>query len=564
MSDYLITSASVKAVVYANVSTDIDREDDTEARDDGFYSMDQYALGDYIKFYVLVSDIEKSKVYEIASYFTNDLGEGNPPGVDLLTDTYMVSVPEEALIFYLSSVISSDNHNFTLTLGIRLNTEDNVADYYDIDTFHEIIIKYVNLSFTYEKKIDRFTSISWNQIGNKVNDLSEYEIEINAAILNFKYKINNDWPSLLSPNSEIRILINDIKIIESIKLIDTTFSTIFLDAKAGGFNIRSLISKGDNISISIQLYLADDFILDQLISLSIDDVFLEISYTELIPDQDNSMFLIWLVILALLVVIGILGSLSIRSYVYLPRKQKKKLYLMLRTQKFKDIENIHAILLIHRTSGLPIFTHSYSDLMKGKKTLFSGFIQAITVIGEEISHKEPDEYETIKFSDKLDFHKIVELDLKAFFCLILDVEELRTVLILKSKSSKRLKQIMFNFTFALYLKISNNLKDFDNDLSYYKKEVPPFLNTFFELNYKHQFKINYQYSDLQKVKSKFRLNKILVKILNTIFTILNGKSSFKLMDIIEQFNQKNEDLIIDALESLIEQEIIIPIDSIIR
>ncbi|MFX1260428.1 MAG: hypothetical protein ACFFAN_21475, partial [Promethearchaeota archaeon] len=95
--------------------------------------------------------------------------------------------------------------------------------------------------------------------------------------LNFKYKIDQAWPTLLSPNSEIRVLINDNQHTETVKLSSAT--TLFQEAKVGGFNVTNLIQKDVNISVSIQILIANTFQLDRNITISIDDVYLIISYT---------------------------------------------------------------------------------------------------------------------------------------------------------------------------------------------------------------------------------------------------------------------------------------------
>jgi len=163
MLDYVITSASIQAIVNATVDENLDRYDDyyygKRARTDPDANVDAYGVGDYIRFYVLLSDLEKNNVYEIANFQTQTIGDGGAPGTDYLLDTYMSHVPEEVLKFYLTSVLSETNRNFTITLGIRLNIEDNIASYYDLDTFNELLIKYLNLTFTYEKKIDQLTTI---------------------------------------------------------------------------------------------------------------------------------------------------------------------------------------------------------------------------------------------------------------------------------------------------------------------------------------------------------------------------------------------------------------------
>jgi hypothetical protein len=357
----------------------------------------------------------------------------------------------------------------------------------------------------------------------------------------------------------MRILVNNIKILETIKLIDTNASSLFQEAGIGGFDITSMISKEENVSIDIQLYIADEFIYDQIITVSIDDVFLEISYIEFIPEGDISTFLLWLFITALLSIIGILGSLSLRSYVFLPRQQRKKSYLLQRTQKFKDIRNLQAIIAMHKPSGLPVYSQSYSSIMRGKNTLFSGFIQAISIIGDEITGSDKRVSITKRNKDKLDFNKVVELDLKQFYCLILDVEELRTVVILKSKSSKRLKDLLVHFSFAVYVKILERLKNWNNDIHSLDVIMQPLVNEFFDIYYKDPFKVNIQESELIKYKKKLNLSKSEFHIMNTIFLLLKEKSHFRLMDILERETDKNEDEIINATESLIEFKLISPI-----
>jgi len=87
--------------------------------------------------------------------------------------------------------------------------------------------------------------------------------------------IDQTWPSV-SLNSEIRILIINNQHSETIKLSSAT--TSFQEAKSDGFDVSSLILKGINISLSLQVFLADNFALNRIITISIDDVYLDISY----------------------------------------------------------------------------------------------------------------------------------------------------------------------------------------------------------------------------------------------------------------------------------------------
>jgi len=84
------------------------------------------------------------------------------------------------------------------------------------------------------------------------------------------------------------ILINDNLHAETLRLssLNTTFDIIM-------FDVTSLISKGINITLEIQVFIANTFSLGKNITISIDDVFLNISYYNLFPDYttDIDLFL---------------------------------------------------------------------------------------------------------------------------------------------------------------------------------------------------------------------------------------------------------------------------------
>ncbi len=283
MSDYIITSASVLAGVNATVDSNIDTVGDGVAVNTARigYDIDTYSVGDYIRFYVSISNLQKTKTHEIAHTQSTTLGDGDAGGTDNLAQQLMSNVSQADLIYYISSVLETDYINFTLIVGIRFNCEDNVREFYDLDDFDRAVINSINLTFAYEKKIDQLTSISWKQVGDIPSNISYNPIVIDEAILNFQYKINDTWPSS-SPNSEIRIIINEGHHSETIKLSSANGS--FQDAKAGGFDVTYLIDEDKNVNLSIQVYLADNFELDRIIAVSIDDVYLNITYTETVPD----------------------------------------------------------------------------------------------------------------------------------------------------------------------------------------------------------------------------------------------------------------------------------------
>jgi len=270
MSDYTITSASVRGIVNATVNSNVDVNtiygDTPDGDNDATPQGSDY---DSISFYIRITDPDYNQLFQIASNKTYNLGL---PTYTTMVDTLMTPQTENYLIFALTSALSYDYKNFSIIVGIDIFCEDNC--WTDRDEFTSIRINHVSLNFTYEKKIDQFTSISWNQIGNK---LTGANIDIENATLNFKYKIDKSWITS-SPNSEFRVYINNRVHTETVKLSNA--NTTFQDIKIGGFDVTSLILKDVNISVSIQVYLADTFTLNQTIIISIDNASLLISFTE--------------------------------------------------------------------------------------------------------------------------------------------------------------------------------------------------------------------------------------------------------------------------------------------
>ena len=285
MSDYIITSASVQAIFNATVTVSPYNTGGIDCPGDPGDSPLQFSTGDYARFYVLISDPDNTYEYEVAYNQTINLGQDSP-AVPSYPDTLMVPVPQDVLIAYLTAIFKENNFNFTITLGIDIYCEDN-EDGYDRDRWNSLIIRSLNFTFAYRKKIDQFTSVSWSQVGRKVEDLSIYVIEITDANLNFEYKIDQTWTSS-SPNSELRVLINNNLHSETVKLSRATDS--FQEAKIGGYDVTPLISKDVNITLSIQVYLADEFGLENVITVSITNVTLLISYIEYFPDPEPWIF----------------------------------------------------------------------------------------------------------------------------------------------------------------------------------------------------------------------------------------------------------------------------------
>jgi len=278
MRDYIITSAKITAEFNGSADLNIETPTDTLDGEGG----DAYAAEyDHVRFYVLISDLEKLEQYEIAYNQTVHLGRGDwgRTGVNgtsdasKINDTIMTMVDEDDLVFYLNRVLERDYRNFTITLGIDIYNEDNYENV-ERDTWYYLYIKSCNLTFNYTKKIDQFTSISWNQDGPKLSDLSpeNYTVEATRANLKFQYKIDKNWTKYTSDqNSEINIYLNGIPYPIPIKLSDIN-TTAFEEAS------MELSHPSESVNLSIELLIREIFNLNQSISILIDNVSLYISY----------------------------------------------------------------------------------------------------------------------------------------------------------------------------------------------------------------------------------------------------------------------------------------------
>jgi len=285
LSDYVIKSASLEVIFNASVDSNIDTplDDYTGSQDE-----DLFAIGDFATFYVLISDLDSDQSYTVAYNRTKYLGQygnGNDPILNI-TDSPMYVFSQDDIITALNAALEKDldHSNFTITLGIDIYSEDN-DNSGDHDDWDSLMIKTCNLTFTYEKKIDQSTTLSWNQ--DTLNKLDSATDQVTDAKFFFKYKVNNTWPSS-APLSEIKFYINDKSYDEGIIKL-SNFTTSWQNASVEGFDVTSLISTDVNITISLEVFIKDTFELDQVLSISIDDVYLNITYIETFPDYGTDL-----------------------------------------------------------------------------------------------------------------------------------------------------------------------------------------------------------------------------------------------------------------------------------
>ncbi|MFX1501109.1 MAG: hypothetical protein ACFFDH_09130, partial [Promethearchaeota archaeon] len=163
----------------------------------------------------------------------------------------------------------------------------------------------------------------------------------------------------------------------------------------------------------------------------------DFSFIAIASKEPTPNYLLWILTAGILILVSILSVIGVRHYVLLPKKREKESNLLARTQKYKDLMNIEAILVAQRESGLYLYLKSYYALEKYRKELLSGFIHAITTISKEIVRKDVIIKEDTKLRTAKNIENLIELDFNQFQFLIGDYKELRAIFILKDKASER-------------------------------------------------------------------------------------------------------------------------------
>ncbi len=315
MSDYIITAVSFTSIINASVNINVDTPGDTAG-------INQHQIYDYAQFYVEITtlDVDELNTYRIAFNQTSLLGNDALALYDIEGEIGVFE--DQAIIDALNNVLAIDpgHNNFTIVLGIYMYCEDNNSGT-DHDYWNDLRFKTVNLTLNYEKRINQFTTVAWNQ---DVDEIDGTNVRITDANLKFKYKIDQNWTEA-SQNSQIRIFINDRKYEQTISLNDYVYSPNFQEAKSDGYDITSEILPYENFTFTIEIYLAENFGLEQNITISITDVYLYVSWTETFTDTIPEPWLfLGLFIIALMAAIVITGYLiAYQTYLKYPIPVRK-------------------------------------------------------------------------------------------------------------------------------------------------------------------------------------------------------------------------------------------------
>ena len=267
-------------------------------------------------------------------------------------------------------------------------------------------------------------------------------------------------------------------------------------------------------------------------------------------------FIIWIVVFILIAISGILGILSLRSYVILPKRREKEAELISKIQVFRDVIDIRAAILIHKNSGLPLFSDEISAMDSTQDaTLISGFVQAITAFSETMIQKEFSESRKLA-TDYEYLRTIIDLDFKFFQLLVCDYDTIRILIILKSAASERLKKQLYLLAVAINSKFGDKFRAFTGVVGHIQEELQDLFNQFLFLHYSKTFEISLNKKYLNSILESGELTRMEIRLVNVIKSISKNNKLFTVKEAVDLIEEKNEDLVLEAMNSLILRRII--------
>ncbi|MFX0048718.1 MAG: hypothetical protein ACFE8G_11200, partial [Candidatus Hermodarchaeota archaeon] len=267
--------------------------------------------------------------------------------------------------------------------------------------------------------------------------------------------------------------------------------------------------------------------------------------------------IIWIIIISLIAIVGILGALSLRSYVIIPKRREREAELLGKIQVYKDVWNIRAVVVIHRKSGLPVFSKDISIMEKGQDSfLISGFVQAITAFSESFVEKEFRAYSKLA-TDYEYLKSIIDLDFKFFQLLVCDHETVRVLVVLRDEASERLKKQIYLLANALHSQFGEEFRNFSGTLNHLYKPLDEYLNKFLFLYFNNSFEMTPNKNYLNSLIESGELTKLEKRLINVITSMTKIKKQFTLREAIELIDEVNEDLVLEAINTLILQKLIL-------
>jgi hypothetical protein len=267
------------------------------------------------------------------------------------------------------------------------------------------------------------------------------------------------------------------------------------------------------------------------------------SFILVIKEPELSIIWIWIILAISAAIVSVLGILSLRSYVFLPKKKKRDLELQ---------QRIH----IHKKSGLALYNKTISIFKNQNETIISGFIQAISIFSESLVDGDTLVNRKDYIQDKY-LKNVFELNFKYFYLLICEYEAIRAILIIKERSSNRLRKQLNLLAVAIYEQFPEKLEHFDGSIAGIKDGIDVLLNQFLFLYYYEPFSLTNNELYFSKIKNSGDLTIMETRIINVILSEFRSEKVFKLNTLVGSVHEENKDLVIDGIRSLINKKILI-------
>jgi len=280
------------------------------------------------------------------------------------------------------------------------------------------------------------------------------------------------------------------------------------------------------------------------------------SFLLVINEPEFPVFIIWIIIIISAAIVSVLAILSLRAYVFLPKKKKRDLELQQRIQLFKDVWNIQAFLVIHKNSGLSLYNKTISIFKNQNEMIISGFIQAISIFSESLVDGDTLVNRKDYIQDKY-LKNVFELDFKYFYLLVCEYKAIRAILIIKERSSNRLRKQLNLLTVAIYEQFPEKLDHFDGSLTEIKDGIDVLLNQFLFLYYYEPFSLTNNELYFSKIKNSGDLTIMETRIINVILSEFRSEKNFKLNTLVGSVHEENKDLVLDGIRSLIKRKILV-------
>jgi len=191
-------------------------------------------------------------------------------------------------------------------------------------------------------------------------------------------------------------------------------------------------------------------------------------------------------------------------------------------EKYNDALNLIHILVIHRESGVAIFSGSYT-LEKIDSSLVSGFLHAITAFGSELTGMEG----TLRL-----------LEYRGFRISVQEGESIRAALILKDDPSHRLLEILKHFVRFFDTKYKPALQNFRGSVDVFS-DANMLVDDFFEISLSFPHEIQ----EKEVFKNRDRLSANELAVINMARSL--GRQ-FLLRNLLEKVSK---DLLISQLEA---------------